>query len=524
MPQRSQLSAAAENGAHTSAVVQRACSCSSDTASGDHCAACAARERLGIQPKLTIGAPNDVYEQEADRVAASVVSTPAPAVAARLAVTPLVQRMEADSEDEEYTLQMKAGASPSGLSISTSSSSESAANHAANAVASGGHPLPRSERAFFEPRFGRDLSNVRLHTGSTAQVAARNINAKAYTLRNNIAFATGQYAPNTTQGRRLLAHELTHTLQQETSGLSGGRQVNRAPSGHIQRQNYRTVRARNGEAARYRGNGSDNRAREELDWLQGLHPLRTYRVIQENGGEVYAVQVEINSRYREQRQQRCGRDDTRVSGWPRTTYIDRINVDTGNMTSGMTIHWTRQTAETRALPSTFPISPGAGLCNKCCNRRGDSNEVDSLCTPIGTKTLTDRGTGNRCALNDTDWAHNAAYFDYPRRIAIHSGPLGNMPPLPNYPASHGCVRTSPIGSAIIHDNCNTGHTQVTVNSNWNTPICYPSLRQEKRNRLPAERCGRSAGSATTSNDETETRLASVNSGEEQPKDGAGPIV
>lgn len=83
-----------------------------------------------------------------------------------------------------------------------------------NSLRGGGEPLPGEVRAFFEPRFGRDFNDVRVHTGPRANEAARSINATAFTLGRDIAFRSGAYRPETTRGRRLLAHELTHVTQQ----------------------------------------------------------------------------------------------------------------------------------------------------------------------------------------------------------------------------------------------------------------------------------------------------------------------
>lgn len=79
---------------------------------------------------------------------------------------------------------------------------------------SAGQPLDANTRAFMEPRFGRDFSAVRVHTDSRAADSARAVNARAYTVGNNIAFAAGRYAPRSQDGMKLLAHELTHTIQQ----------------------------------------------------------------------------------------------------------------------------------------------------------------------------------------------------------------------------------------------------------------------------------------------------------------------
>jgi hypothetical protein len=79
---------------------------------------------------------------------------------------------------------------------------------------SSGTPLDRATRSFFEPRFGHDFSKVRIHTGAQAAGSAADVAAKAYTVGNNIVFNSGQFSPLTQEGRRLLAHELTHVVQQ----------------------------------------------------------------------------------------------------------------------------------------------------------------------------------------------------------------------------------------------------------------------------------------------------------------------
>ena len=76
-----------------------------------------------------------------------------------------------------------------------------------------GQPLDHATRAFMEPRFGHDFSMVRVHTGASAGQSAREVNAQAYTVGNAIVFGAGKFAPSTADGRRLLAHELTHVVQ-----------------------------------------------------------------------------------------------------------------------------------------------------------------------------------------------------------------------------------------------------------------------------------------------------------------------
>jgi hypothetical protein len=88
-----------------------------------------------------------------------------------------------------------------------------------NAIRGGGQPLPGSTRAFFEPRFGQDFSQVRLHTDTRAAESARAVNARAFTTGRDVVFGAGQYAPGTSEGRRLMAHELVHVVQQEHLSL-----------------------------------------------------------------------------------------------------------------------------------------------------------------------------------------------------------------------------------------------------------------------------------------------------------------
>ncbi len=86
----------------------------------------------------------------------------------------------------------------------------------------GGQPLPTSVRAFFEPVFQRDFSRVRIHTGREASEAAQAVQARAFTAGRDIVFGAGEYVPESREGQRLLAHELTHVLQQDADNASRG--------------------------------------------------------------------------------------------------------------------------------------------------------------------------------------------------------------------------------------------------------------------------------------------------------------
>ncbi|MCP4157312.1 MAG: DUF4157 domain-containing protein [bacterium] len=207
-------------------LIQRKAACPCDGG----CPSC----RAVIQPKLTIGQPDDKYEQEADRVADQVMRMPEPRVqragcdgptcmenqeesiqtkSISDGITPLdyVQRQEEGNveEEEEEPVQAKPltnKAPPAAVGLKSRISD----------IKGGGQPLAQRERNYFEPRFNRDFSGVRIHTGDRAAEASKSLSAQAFTLGGNIVFGAGQYNPTTITGRKLLAHELTHVIQQET--------------------------------------------------------------------------------------------------------------------------------------------------------------------------------------------------------------------------------------------------------------------------------------------------------------------
>jgi hypothetical protein len=153
-----------------------------------------------LQARLTIGAPGDQYEQEADRVADTVMRMPEPR-----GLTGVVGQVQG--------LQCQ----PAGLADAEAAVAP-APTASLNGALGSGQPLPESVRAFFEPRFGHDFGGVRVHTDGHAADSARSISARAYTSGRDIVFGAGQYAPEAPAGRHLLAHELTHVVQQAANG------------------------------------------------------------------------------------------------------------------------------------------------------------------------------------------------------------------------------------------------------------------------------------------------------------------
>jgi hypothetical protein len=179
---------------------------------------------LRLQAKLAIGAVNDPLEHEADRVAEQVMRTPNPDHSIAPA-SPRVSRKcaECEEEDAAKTLRTKP--------IGTAGPAIGVAPPIVHDVLqSRGQPLDTAARASLEPRFGHDFSQIRIHTDAKAQESARAVAAHAYTVGSHIVFGAGRYAPGTDSGRRLLAHELTHVVQQGEF-----RETGRSAAGVVQR-------------------------------------------------------------------------------------------------------------------------------------------------------------------------------------------------------------------------------------------------------------------------------------------------
>ncbi len=207
-----------------------------------------------LQAKLRIGQPGDVYEQEADRVADAVMRMPEPVMQRQVEpeeekeetlqskplanqITPLIQmQRQEEPEEEEEMLQAKPDAEDitqlvqrqiepeeeeEELQAKATSGHLSEVNsnleYDIQSLKGGGQPLSENDRAFFEPRFGRDFSQVRVHTDANAASTAKAVNARAFTLGQDVVFGAEEYSSGSASGRKLIAHELTHVIQQNVS-------------------------------------------------------------------------------------------------------------------------------------------------------------------------------------------------------------------------------------------------------------------------------------------------------------------
>jgi uncharacterized protein DUF4157 len=171
-------------------MLRRACDCGAKTSAlGGTCAEC---ERKKFRPRLVIGGARDPQEFEAERVADTVMRNGGVAISAA-APASQVRRSGAAA--------MAPGCA-------------SAPPIVDQVLTNPGQPLDGGARRFMEHRFGRDFSSVRVHADAQAAASARAVDAHAYTVGDHVVFGASNYAPSTVAGRRLLAHELAHVVQE----------------------------------------------------------------------------------------------------------------------------------------------------------------------------------------------------------------------------------------------------------------------------------------------------------------------
>lgn len=181
--------------------------------------------QVTVQTKLAVGASDDLYEKEADSVADKVMRMPGDTFA---------QRKCAECEKEEREkihrkplsgnitpfIQRRSGGSS--VQVSDGLSQQIQSSRGAGAA------LDKETGSFMSGRFGTDFSGVNIHTGSQAAKFNTQLNAKAFTVGNDIFFNSGQYQPDTSEGKHLLAHELAHVVQQ-----SGDKGIQRQAAGPV---------------------------------------------------------------------------------------------------------------------------------------------------------------------------------------------------------------------------------------------------------------------------------------------------
>jgi hypothetical protein len=175
------------------------------------------RAVLPVQCKLTVGSANDPLEAEADAVADKVMDVPQ---------NSFIQRKCSGCEEDEKAQRKPLASFIQKMDSSAGSTvvSESVGNQI-ESTRGNGNTLDRSTKSFMESRFGTDFSSVRIHTGAYASKLSAGLNAQAFTVGNDIYFNAGKYTPQSSGGKYLLAHELTHTLQQKNQFTSVQREI-----------------------------------------------------------------------------------------------------------------------------------------------------------------------------------------------------------------------------------------------------------------------------------------------------------
>ncbi len=161
-------------------------------------------DRMAVRAKLAVSEPGDAVEREADAVADRVMRAPAPAKPATAHTAAPHADVKRAAATNQGALDVNAPATGAELTSKLT----------------GGEPLDATTRAWFEPRLGRSLGDVRIHVDAAAAETAQQLAARAFTYGNHIVFAASQYQPDSDAGKRLLAHELAHVLQNDDVSIS----------------------------------------------------------------------------------------------------------------------------------------------------------------------------------------------------------------------------------------------------------------------------------------------------------------
>ena len=165
--------------------------------------------RMPLQRKLAVGATDDPLEQEADEMANRVM---------RMPEMPFIQKKCAHCEAEEKAQRKPLASFIQKKGSETGTTASDTVSSSISVTKGGGSSLPATTRSFMESRFGADFSGVHIHTGDYAVQLSRDLNAHAFTTGNDIYFNSGNFSPESSSGKQLLAHELTHVVQQNGGG------------------------------------------------------------------------------------------------------------------------------------------------------------------------------------------------------------------------------------------------------------------------------------------------------------------
>jgi hypothetical protein len=331
-----------------------------------------------------------------------------------------------------------------------------------------GEPLDVATRTNMESRIGHDFSRVRIHSDAAAAASAHELDARAYTRGPHVVFGQGEYRPDVAEGRRLIAHELVHVVQQRT-GVAGAVTL---PHGHrgrfeaqqdavatsvLQEDAARSASAISGAATglqRQPISDQDDTLTVDVDEvLDGDFPVgggipvgaepegeTEYVEAEEEAPDVETIQFQKKApTAAKKRAAPAKKKDAKPAAPPKKT--TRIDVDLSSQT--LTITWSDGTQS-----KPVAISSGRGLPNTKDDPCADPNLEDSNCTPSGTFTPGIKG-GRDFKNKKGDSMSWYVQLEGPgatnRGIGIH-----DAQPVTGAPASHGCVRVDDATARTIN--------------------------------------------------------------------------
>jgi hypothetical protein len=306
-----------------------------------------------------------------------------------------------------------------------------------------GRPLDSSIRTFFEPRFGRDLGTVRVHTDSIAAASARAVNALAYTVGRDVVFGAGQFAPHTSQGRRVLAHELAHTVQQSAGGDS-----------------QRVAPLRISDPA----DAAEREASDIADRVMvggGVGPLELA-----SAGVLHRVPPE-DAKKQTPADELEDPFAIQCPAIPEGKWITQVVVNqeaqqtvTATWNDGSTSSGECSTGKGHCCVD--PANPTGVACTEARSRTYGSN-----CTPI----TTGKGLPVLRKQKDHKGVQLWTEIDSTRAIALHA-----YSPINGHPLSHGCVRLHDDMACNIFNGSRVGKTMVQIKG-FARPMCDDTTLQ-----------------------------------------------
>lgn len=367
----------------------------------------------------------------------------------------------------------------------------------ATVLRASGSPLSSSTRLLLEPRFGHNFSRVRVHADATAAQSAAQVHARAYTFGSHIVFGAGEYRPGTEDGNRLIAHELAHVVQQAGAAPHGLQRQAEPDDEASPAADAMSEAGQSDDGAGVETEESsteemvpDTAAPDDMDMMEDTAPAQFKSADAASGSGLDALEHEadraaddalsgrmarvtpgaaVTAMQRAPKAptkpavpMRCGRLDTRIADYP-ATFIKHIDVDLTSPNHGVTLTWDGPSAGAQKT-GPFHSAPGAGCCEKDCDDKATSNLNGSHCTPKGDAVI----HGHSCQMSKYPEAKNVSWFGRDG-VAFHF-----YPSVPNWPASHGCVRLGMEASRMIYDNSVENTTTVTVDGTWkrHDSVCW----------------------------------------------------